>query len=82
MGLATLLNTALTRHVIENVVSDEISQLTDAEIKKYGFEKKKLMSEGSTWLMYQAECMQKYYEQNKERIDKIVNNMLDDAKIK
>ena len=49
--------------------------------KKYtyeiaGYDKDKIESEGSTWIVYTYDCMNDYYNKNKEYFDEWVNDEL------
>jgi len=44
-----------------------------------GYDKEKIESEGSTWIVYVYACMQDYYERHKERIEREVDEILIEA---
>jgi len=72
----------ITDQIIKDIVNLEISNLTDEELKSYGYDKAKLEAEGSIWIVYVYDCMNDYYQRNKKRIDELVNETLEGAKIK
>lgn len=41
-----------------------------------GYDKQKIESEGSTWIVYIYDCMREYYQKNKLYFDKWVNEVL------
>ena len=41
-----------------------------------GYDKEKIEAEGSIWIMYVWDCMRDYYEKNKERIEKDIDEIL------
>ena len=47
-----------------------------------GYDREKIESEGSTWIVYVYDCMRDYYERNKERIEREVDEILINALVK
>ena len=41
-----------------------------------GYDKEKIEAEGSIWIMYVWDCMRDYYEKNKERIEREIDEIL------
>ena len=41
-----------------------------------GYEREKIEAEGSIWIMYMWDCMRDYYEKNKERIEREIDEIL------
>ena len=44
-----------------------------------GYDREKIESEGSTWIVYVYDCMRDYYERHKERIEREVDQILMEA---
>ena len=44
-----------------------------------GYDREKIESEGSTWIVYVYACMRDYYERHKERIEAQVDEILMEA---
>ena len=52
------------------------------EVRTYelaGYDKEKIECEGSTWIVYVYDCMNDYYNKNKEHFDNWVNDSLSSA---
>ncbi|RLC74655.1 MAG: hypothetical protein DRI61_16275 [Chloroflexi bacterium] len=41
-----------------------------------GYDREKIEAEGSIWIMYVWDCMRDYYEKNKERIERNIDEIL------
>ena len=41
-----------------------------------GYDREKIEAEGSIWIMYVWDCMRDYYEKNKERIEREIDEIL------
>jgi len=41
-----------------------------------GYDREKIEAEGSTWIMYVWDCMRDYYEKNKKRIEREIDEIL------
>ena len=41
-----------------------------------GYDREKIETEGSMWIMYVWDCMRDYYEKNKERIEREIDEIL------
>jgi len=41
-----------------------------------GYDREKVEAEGSIWIMYVWNCMRDYYEKNKERIEREIDEIL------
>ena len=47
--------------------------------EELGYDKEKIEAEGSAWIVYVYDCMRDYYERNKERIEREVDEILIEA---
>ena len=67
--------------IINDIVNMEFNNMNQEEFETLGYDYEKFSTEGSCWILYVWDCMADYYKKNKPRIDKEVNEILEDNKI-
>lgn len=78
--------TGLRSRIAQEIVESELfhtHRVVEGEkIPTYvaeGFDKEKIEAEGSIYVVYVYDCMNKYYQRHKERIEGAVNDILREA---
>ena len=72
----------ITQEIVERDLFHTYVEKNAEKLPTYeelGYDKEKIETEGSVWIVYVYDCMRDYYERNKERIEREVDEILIEA---